>query len=287
MAECGHLCESLAMFAACAFERGDQGEARQYVIDLNALDKTMELPAKRFRKEFLAFRATVAKSRQSELRGNISVKTKPAGARVYLDGDFQGYTPYTMATLPVGKHLVRVERPGFRPYGELVELAPEQELEVETEMRPSQSYRSYDALLDKVAAEVARDRPGPALAALGKSLGLDRALVGVVKEIDEQHTTELLLGLYDLHSGRKLSFRKLTFQGDEFGQLKSEVRRVVTGLINSSGNEKQAKSSDPLDGKSGMEDWGGEDQSAQHPDKPRPKKGSKDPLDSVNGTEEW
>jgi len=181
---------------------------------------------------------------------------------------------------------VRVERPGFRPYGELVELGPEQELEVETELSPSQSYRSYDALLDKVAAEVSRDRPGPALAALGKSLGLDRALVGVLKEIDDQHTTELLLGLYDLPSSRRLAFRKLTFQGDEFGQLKSEVRRVVTGLINSAGTEKVGKSSDPLDGKSGMEDWGGEDNGKQH-DKPRPKKGSKDPLDGVSGTEEW
>jgi PEGA domain-containing protein len=286
MTECGHLCESLAMYAACAFERGDQGEARQYLIDLNALDKTLELSPKRFRKELLALRATVGKSRQSELRGNIHVKTKPAGARVYLDGDFQGYTPHTLSTLPVGKHLVRVERPGFRPYGELVELAPEQELEVETELSPSQSYRSYDALLDKVAAEVARDRPGPALAALGKSLGLDRALVGVVKEIDEQHTTELLLGLYDLHTGKKLSFRKLTFQGDEFGQLKSEVHRVVTGLITASGAEKQGRSSDPLENRSGMEDWGTEEQSTQQ-QKTKPKKGGKDPLDSVSGTEEW
>jgi len=287
MTECGHLCEALAMYAACAFERGDQGEARQYLIDLNALDKTLELPGKRFRKEFLAFRATVAKSRQSELRGNIKVKTKPAGARVYLDGDLQGYTPHTMSTLPVGKHLVRVERPGFRPYGELVELAPEQELEVDTELSPSQAYRSYDALLDKVAAEVSRDRPGPALAALGKSLGLDRALVGVVKEIDESHTTELLLGLYDLHTSRKLSFRKLTFQGDEFGQLKSEVRRVVTGLIGASGVEKQGKSSDPLNSKSGTEDWVNESSGTQRGDKPRPKKGGKDPLDSVSGTEDW
>ena len=285
MTECGHLCESLAMYAACAFERGDQGEARQYLIDLNALDKKLELSPKRYRKEFLAFRATVARSRQSELRGNIKVKTRPAGARVFLDGDLQGYTPHTMSTLPVGKHLVRVERPGFRPYGELVELAPEQDLEVEAELSPSQAYRSYDALLDKVAAEVTRDRPGPALSALGKSLGLDRALVGVVKEIDEQHTTELLLGLYDLPTSRKLSFRRLTFQGDEFGQLKSEVRRVVTGLIGASGVEKQTKTSDPLEGKSGMEDWAGEN--TGQPGEKRPKKGAKDPLDSVTGTEEW
>src|SRR3954465_1086829 len=73
MTERGHLCEALAMYAACSFERGDQGEARQYLIDLNALDKTLELPAKRFRKEFLAFRATMDKTRQPELRGNIPV----------------------------------------------------------------------------------------------------------------------------------------------------------------------------------------------------------------------
>jgi tetratricopeptide (TPR) repeat protein len=288
MSECGHLCETIAMYAACAFERGDQEEARQNLLDLNALDPTLELPVKRFRKEFIAFRAQVAKSRQSEFRGTVIVKTRPAGARVFLDGEQQGYTPHTIQTVPVGKHLVRVERPGFRPYGELIEISPEQELEVETELSPTQAYRSYDALLDKVAAEVSRDRPGAALAALGKSLGLDRALVGVVKEIDEAHTTELLVGLYDLKNSRRLSFRKLTFQGDEFGQLRSEVRRVVTGLINSAGIEKQGRSSDPLEGKSGMEEWGSEDSSGKtSSDRTRPKKGGKDPLDTVQGTEEW
>lgn len=288
MPDCGHLCESIAMYAACAFERGDQDEARLHLINLNALDPTLELPVKRFRKEFIVFRATVAKGRQSELRGSVAVKTRPAGARVFLDGEEKGYSPITIPTVPVGKHLLRVERPGFRPYGELFDLSPEQELEVETELNPTQAYRSYDALLDKVATEISRDRPGSALAALGKSLGLDRALVGVVKEIDEAHTTELVIGLYDLKSSRRLSFRKLTFQGDEFGQLRSEVRRVVTGLINSAGIEKQGKGSDPLEGKSGTEEWGSEDGAGKtSSDRPRTKKGKKDPLDKVQGTEEW
>ena len=34
-------------------------------------------------------------------------------ARIFLDGEFQGYTPMKLETLPIGKHILRVERPGI------------------------------------------------------------------------------------------------------------------------------------------------------------------------------
>jgi hypothetical protein len=281
-----HYCETLAMYAAAMFLRGDTEEAKLTLLDLMSLNPTFELPTKKYPKDFITLRAQVATSRNASLRGGLTVKSKPAGARIYLDGEFQGYTPATLNTLSVGKHLVRVERPGFRLYGEFVEVTPEDQ-EVNAELNPTAGYRAYDAMLDKIAAEVARDRPGPALTGMGKSLALDRAIVGVVKEINENGASEMIVGIYDMRAGQKLAGKRIVFQGEEYGQIRSEVGRLVNYLlVSADGGERQIKAADPLEGKHGMEDWGGDDKGgrgAQKTKKPR----SVDPLDSVNGTEDW
>jgi hypothetical protein len=285
MKGCGDLCEAMAMYAASLQQRGDQEEAKLTLIDLIALSPTFEFDAKKFSHEFLVLRTQVATGHTAALRGSVSVKSRPEGARVYVDGEFQGFAPAAIAALPVGRHFLRVERPGFKVYGQMMEVSPE-DSEVLAELKPTSQYKTYDAQLDKVAAEVTRDQGGTAIAGTGKALGLDRAFLGTVKEINESGGLEVLLGLFDMKSGRRIVWKKVVYQGDEYGQLKSEIGRLVNGLYNSAegGAEKVAKSSDPLDGHHGMEEWGSEDKGKKGS---QPKKKAKDPLDGVNGTEDW
>ena len=113
------------MYAAALQARGGFEEAKIAVLDLIALSPTFELDRRRFPQNFLALKAQVATGRNAQLRGNFNVKSKPAGARVYLNGEFQGYTPFSLQTLPIGKQLLRVERPGFRQFGTIIEVTPE------------------------------------------------------------------------------------------------------------------------------------------------------------------
>lgn len=286
MKACGNFCDALAMFAATHFESGDADEARALLLDLLSLNQSYELSSKRFSRDFITLRAQTAGSRNASLRGNASVTSKPNGARVYLDGEFMGFTPAALQTLPVGKHLLRVEKPGFQQYGEFVEVTPE-DIEVKVELQPNSAYRAYDALLDKVAAEVSRDKPGNGLKSMGKSLGLDRAIVGTLKEVSENGALELIVGFYDMKSATKLSGKKIVFEGDEYGQLKAEVSRVVNHLLNSVGGERQvSRSADPLDGRTGQEDWGGEERGGKSTGGTK-KRANGDPLESVNGMEDW
>lgn len=288
MKSCGNLCDAIAMYGAVIFRRGDADEARIAVQDLLALNPTYELTNKRFDKEFISFRTQVATSSTAALRGNIILKTKPAGARVFLDGDFAGYSPITLQTLPIGKHLLRVERPGFKLFGQLVDVSPE-DSEVTAELSPTPQYKTFDAQLDKLAGEVAKDKPGTTLLSLGKTMGLDRAMVGTVKELNDNGSVEINLGYYDLgNGGRRLASKKIAFQGDEYGQLKSEVIRVVNGLVNTvEGGEKVVKTADPLEGRHGTEEWNAEDKGGKTTAEQKKKKNGKDPLDGVNGTEDW
>lgn len=283
-------CDALAMSAAVTFIRGDTEEAKLTLLDLISLNPNYDLPTKRFSRDFIQLRSQVASSRNAALRGTLNVRSKPAGARVFLDGEFQSYTPANLQTLPVGKHLLRIERPGFKQFGQFVEVTPEDQ-EVEAELRPTTAYRAYDALIDKVAAEVSREKPGPSLAALGKALGLDRAIVGVVKEISTTGATEVSVGLFDMHNGgKKLSFKRIIFQGEEYGQLKYEVARLVNYLVNAAdgnGGERASNNGDPLTGRSGTDEWGGEDRGGKGSTEKTRKQRSADPLDGHSGMEDW
>ncbi len=287
MRGCSPLCETTALYAALLHQRGDVEEAKLVLIDLVALNPTFELNPKRFSREFILLRAQVATSRNAQLRGNATVKSRPAGARVYVDGEFQGFTPVTVQTLPIGKHLLRVERPGFQQHGAILEVSPD-DVEVSAELMPTPAYKAYDGQLDKVASEVSRSGKTPGVMALGKSLKLDRTIVGTIRELPEHGGTELVLSLFEVKSGRRLGAKRLVLQGDEFGQLKSEVTRVVNHLVNNAdgGGEKAVNSSDPLEGKSGMDEWSAEDKGGKTRAKERKRKAG-DPLDGVNGTEDW
>ncbi|MBZ4417141.1 PEGA domain-containing protein [Myxococcus sp. RHSTA-1-4] len=283
MRGCSPLCESLALYSALLHLRGDVEEAKLALMDLIALNPTFELDPKRFSRDFLALRVQVATGRTSQLRGGATVKSRPAGARVYVDGEMVGYTPVTLPALPIGKHLVRLERPGFRQHGLLLEVTPD-DVESSTDLVPTAAYKAYDAQLDRVAGEVIRGgSKSSGVTAMGQSLGLERAMVGTVKTLE--NGSELHLGYYDIKSGKKLGGRRVVLQGDEFGQLKQEMERMVNQLVNTSG-EKVSRSSDPLDNRGGTEDWSAEDRGGRTKAAEK-KKDVDDPLDAVSGTEDW
>jgi hypothetical protein len=288
MRTCGNLCEAVAMYAAVLQARGDSEEAKVAILDLLALGPTFELDKKRYPQNFLALKAQVAGTRNALLRGNIRVKSKPAGARVYLNGELQGYTPMTIQTVPVGKSMLKLERPGFKQVGLLVEVSPE-DLDVDQALTVSDSYKAYDSLLDRLAGEALKDKGGSTMSAMARTLGVDRAIIGVMKELEANGASELTLIYTDLKSGKRLGAKRATFQGDEYGQLKSETHRMVNALLNLSegGGEARVHSSDPLDNRHGTEDWSAEDRGGQTTKRDKKKKGAGDPLDERSGMEDW
>lgn len=285
MKTCGNLCESVAMYAAVLQARGDVEEAKISILDLLALAPTYELDRKRYPQNFLALKAQVATSRNAQLRGGLIVKTKPAGARVFVNGELQGYSPVTVSTLPIGKHLVRIERPGFKQLGAMVEITPEDQ-EITQELTSTSGYKAYYGLMDRLAGEAIKDKGGSTMNSVANSLKLDRAVIGVLRDL-ESGTTELTMGYFDLKTGKRIAMKRASFQGDEFGQLRGEVGRMVNQLVNAADQEAAGtKSSDPLENKGGMEDWTGDDRGGKNTKRDKKSSGG-DPLDRTSGTEDW
>ncbi|HLK99343.1 MAG TPA: PEGA domain-containing protein [Myxococcaceae bacterium] len=286
MSTCAELCDATALYAAVLHQRGDIEEAKLHLVDLMALSPTFEMNPKRYARDFIALRAQVATGRSSVLRGSATVKSRPSGARVYVDGEFQGFTPMTLPTMQVGKHMLRLDRPGFRQHGQLIDVTPD-DSEIVAELNPTSNYKKYDAQVDKVASEIIKTAPSTAASAMGKSLSIDRALLGTVKDLG-LNGTELVVGFFDLRSGKKMASRRVVLQGNEFGQEKSEMVRLVNYLVNNGmgGAEQKVKSKDPLDNRHGMEEWNGEDQGGRRQMTEKRSKND-DPLDGVNGMEDW
>lgn len=284
MKNCGNLCEAMAMFGSVLQARGDVEESKIAILDLLALSPSYELDRKRYPQNFLSLKAQVATSRNAQLRGSVTVKTRPAGARVFLNGELQGYSPVTLQTLPIGKHLVKIERPGFKQLGLMVEVTPEDQ-ELTSELIATSGYKAFDALMDRLAGEALKDKGGQTMTSVSNSLKLDRAIIGVLKEANSE-STELTMAYFDLKTGKRIAIKRVAFQGDEFGQLRGEVERMVNHLINSGeSSDKVTRSADPLDNKGGTEEWQGDDRGGKNVK--RDKKSGGDPLDTASGTDDW
>ncbi len=284
MKGCGNLCEAIAMYGAVMQARGDTEEAKVALLDLMALAPTFDLDRKRYLQTYLGLKAQVATGRGAQLRGSLTIVTKPAGARVYVNNTLAGYSPVTLNTVPVGKAMVRIERPGFKRVGDLVEISPEEQ-SMSYELTASSAWKAWDSLMNKLAGEASKDKGGATMTQVANSLKLERAVIGVLKTLDSG-TMEFNAGYFDLKTGKRYSWRRSSFQEDEFGQLQGEVGRLVNRLLNEASQDKQALSKDPLKNTSGTEDWAAEDRGGKRDKRDKNSKGG-DPLEGASGTEDW
>jgi hypothetical protein len=74
--------------------------------------------------------AGAAGAARTEFFGSLAVESLPAGARVFLDGRLLGTTPLVSARIPVGSHVVRVDRAGFLPWTTSVQIVSGQRVRV-------------------------------------------------------------------------------------------------------------------------------------------------------------
>ena len=289
-ASCNPLCDATALYAAVMHQRGDVEETKLALLDLMALNPTYELDTKRYSRDFIALRVQVATGVNAALRGGATVKSRPAGARVYIDNEFKGYTPLTVSTLPVGKHLLRLERPGFRVYGQLLEVSPD-DVEASAELQPTDDYKAYRraAGLGGLRGDARQQPSSQAVAGAGQGAragaGLrghgerpaghqhHRAGAGPVRHEDRQAAGRAARGA----AGRRVRPAQV-----------GDGPRLVNHLLNNAegGAEKKVKASDPLENCHGMDEWNGEDQGGKRRSQEKKTKEG-DPLEGVNGTEDW
>jgi hypothetical protein len=54
--------------------------------------------------------------------GGLAVDSRPAGAKVFMDGKLVGTTPMTLPSVPAGSHAIRLERDGYQRWSSSVRV---------------------------------------------------------------------------------------------------------------------------------------------------------------------
>jgi hypothetical protein len=251
MKQCKGLCDALAMLAASLLEKHENEEAALVMMDLLALDEHFEPNVRQYSGKFFALKTHVATSKKAQLHGQVAVETRPPGARIFVDGALIGYAPHVAQQLPIGKHWIQIERPGFAVRGALIDVKPgEQELRYE--LQATAAYRAYDAQLDALASEARHIQGGATMRSMATTFRMEQAVIALLKDVEG--STEVQLHYVELATGRRLAMRRAVFQGDEYGELGVETMRLVRQLINSTEPHAEPPG-DPLKRRQGTEEW--------------------------------
>jgi hypothetical protein len=68
--------------------------------------------------------------------GILALSSRPSGANVTVDGEFQGQTPLDLSLEPEGEHRVAVFKPGYSRATRTVSLEPEEERALQVTLKP-------------------------------------------------------------------------------------------------------------------------------------------------------
>jgi len=204
------MLDAWVMKAAAHATGGENGPAKKEIEAILPLDPKATFSSAFFSPDLIKF-AEAQRRLAENAKGELTVRTEPPGARVWVDGQFRGTSPVLVAGLSAGKHLVAAAAGGFAltqvelPPGEhLVKLEP-------AEMAPA---------LKQAAARVKADPEGPGRDAaakdLGRALKVDQVLLVVAKKSPAGEQLDVIALRLDTRDGHNWAYRQAVLKvGDE------------------------------------------------------------------------
>jgi hypothetical protein len=251
--------EAHAYLAAVLQLKGKEDDARDELIEALAMKPAFRPSGKLDGGAFLDLLKAAKKESAEGHRGSASVYTVPPGGKVIVDGEVKGFAPVSIDRLPVGKHVFVFERPGYYNGGQVSEVTSTDDLALKGHFSPTKDYAEVEDAVAQCAKEVTSSTAGPNTWKVLSHFKIDRAIIGNVRTSGDNLVLDLVL--VDAKSKKRISKRKNSFEGEEYGTLGREVNKLVSGLFadaedpEKQGGKVKNVTRDPLDNVSGMEDW--------------------------------
>jgi len=198
------LLEAWAMKAAGHATGGENAPAKKDIEAVIGLNAKAEFSPTYFPPDLIKF-AEVQRKQAANARGELLVRTEPAGARVWVDGVFRGISPVTVAGLTNVKHHVTATLGGYAlaqtqatPGEEVVSLAS-------AELGPGWKKAITDIKKDPEGAT--RDT---AIQALAKAAFLDQVILVVAKKSVAGEKLDLIGLRLEARDQHNLAFKQET-----------------------------------------------------------------------------
>jgi hypothetical protein len=173
----------------------------RHKLDARAVEPAIEAPVAAARMQAAAAR-----------RGLLDVDTRPAGARVQVDGESQGQTP-VHAELNAGPHLLRIERAGFYPTAEIIDISARKPSKQSLTLSATPTAVSLSQIIAGASEEVGRGIAGKNASALAEKFSLERVLIGSVRS-QEGARISVVLSLVDAPDRKVIASKTLTLVAD-------------------------------------------------------------------------
>ena len=151
--------------------------------------------------------------------GSLTLTSNPGFSAVYVDGKFVGVTLMALEHVSEGRHYVRLEKDGLRPYGKVMEVVGKTETAENAFLRPTSHFDEFDQATEAAVKHL--PPPGKSdgknvvtdpIEALGTLTQADQVFLTVVRLNGER--VQMWAYQYDLVSRRLLKSVEHVFAYD-------------------------------------------------------------------------
>lgn len=210
---------------------GDEVAARDAFALVARLDPRQALDARALGPSVESQLQAARALADAQRRGTLLVATRPAGARVLVDGEPRGSSS-AQVTLTAGRHLLRLEKPGFYPVAQLVDVSSRRTSRVGLTLAATPTAASLSQIIAGASDEVGRGAVEGNVLALAEKFSLSRVLVGSVRTQDESKVS-VVLALVDAPGRRILAAKTLTLvaDGTDEDQVEAETAAAARACI--------------------------------------------------------
>jgi hypothetical protein len=148
-----------------------------------------------------------------------------------VDGESKGQTPVHIE-LPAGRHLVRVERSGFYPTADLIEISPRKASKQSITLSATPTATSLSQIIAGASDEVGRGSAGKSVSSLAQKFSLERVMIGSVRSQEESHVS-VVLALVDAPKHKLIGSKTLTLlaDGTDADQIEVDTANATRKLI--------------------------------------------------------
>ena len=112
----------------------------------------------------------------------LDIKSTPGYARIFIDGEFIGVTPEMVPKLKVGRHFIRLEKDGYRPWGTVIKIHEKRKNKILANLKPFKQFDNFDSFTEELflSIQYAPENIAQSLTQVGQLLQTDFLLTSIV-----------------------------------------------------------------------------------------------------------
>ncbi|MDP7039779.1 MAG: PEGA domain-containing protein [Myxococcota bacterium] len=162
----------------------------------------------------------------------LTIKSTPGYAKIFIDGEFVGVTPHKTQQLKVGRHFIRLEKDGYRPWGQVFKVQKKRKNEILANLAPFKQFDRFDSVTEELLLSIqyAPENIQDSVTRLGQLLETDFLLTSIVnadgKTIKQQSI------LWRTKDGQRLKDAETTFTKGSAELYKNEIAEFYNAHFN-------------------------------------------------------